>query len=189
MRFIGIDPATVTGFVALDENGEVLVAQSVTGGKSPKGGITTEVLVGLENLIFNLLQPGDEIVMEDTAFGTQNAITTGMIHGGIRTMIYRKGLIPNMVNPTATKKYVNVSGWKGEVGKKVRLSKDEKKPVIKAAVIEHFDWTHKSHDVIDAYIMARIALNLYWKREMLPIIDTKPYQIHVINAILAGTEV
>ena len=31
MRFIGIDPSTKTGFVALDENGQVLRAKELTG--------------------------------------------------------------------------------------------------------------------------------------------------------------
>lgn len=185
MRFIGIDPATTTGFVALDENGNVLVATSIRGkGKAEKGGITTEQLVSLEDQIYKVLQSSDEIVMEDTAFGTQNGISTGMIHGGIRTMVHRKGLIPNMVNTMATKKYVGVSGWKGEKGKKVRLVDKEKKAAVKEAALKHFGWTHDSHDVVDAYIMARIAMNLYWNRELLPMVDILPYQIEVINDIL-----
>lgn len=39
MRFVGIDPATTTGFVALDEEGNVLVETDVRGeGKVVPGG-------------------------------------------------------------------------------------------------------------------------------------------------------
>lgn len=184
-RFIGIDPATNTGMVGLDELGNVLFAESIRGkGKAVKGGISAEQLVSLENQVFQLLELGDEIVLEDTAFGTQNGVSTGMIHGGIRTMIFRKGLVPNLVNPTGTKKYVGVTGWKGEKGSKERLKDKEKKEAVKAAVLEHFNWTHKSHDVIDAYIMAQIALYLYKKRELLPCPRLTSYQLEVIASIL-----
>jgi crossover junction endodeoxyribonuclease RuvC len=187
LRFIGIDPATVTGFVALDENGEVLVAESIKGkGKAVKGGISDEQRVSLENQLYNMLLPGDDIILEDAAVGTQKGITTGMIHGSLRSMIFRRGLIPNIVSPNAVKKYVGVSGWKGEKGAKVRLKDDEKKEAVKAAVIEHFNWTHKSHDVIDAYIMAQIALYLYKNRELLPCPNLTSYQIEVIESILVS---
>lgn len=38
MRFLGIDPATTTGFVALDEEGNVLVEEDLRGtGKTVPG--------------------------------------------------------------------------------------------------------------------------------------------------------
>jgi crossover junction endodeoxyribonuclease RuvC len=101
-------------------------------------------------------------------------------------MIFRRGLIPNIVSPNAVKKYVGVSGWKGDKGSKVRLKDDEKKEAVKGAVIEHFNWTHKSHDVIDAYIMAQIALYLYKKRELLPCPTLTSYQVEVIESILVS---
>lgn len=187
MRFIGIDPATVTGFVAIDENGEVIVAEPIKGkGKTVAGGITAEQLVSLENQLYNLLLPFDEIVLEDTAKGTQMGVSTGMIHGGIRTMIHRKGLIPNLVNPMGTKKYVGVTGWKGEKGSKELMKGNEKKEAVKAAVFQHFNWTHKSHDVIDAYVMAQIALHLYKIRELIPVTGLATYQVEVIKSILEG---
>jgi crossover junction endodeoxyribonuclease RuvC len=131
-----------------------------------------------------LLQPGDEIVVESHAFGTQNGVSTGMIHGGIRTMIARKGLAFNLVNPTNTKKFVAVTGWTGEKGNKRRLKDKEKKGAMKTAVWEHFGWTHKSHDVVDAYVIARIALNVYRYRELLVPLDVQDYQEQVVRDIL-----
>lgn len=185
MRFVGIDPATTTGFVALDEQGNVLEACSIKGeGPVQKGGITTEQLASLENQLYKLLQPEDEIVIEGPPFSTQRAFTTGMIHGGLRTMIFRKKLVFSVAAPDSVKKFVRVSGWIGEKGSKRRLKDAEKKTAVKDAVLEHFCWTHKSHDVVDAYIMARIAWNLYRCREFMLMVDTQPYQIEVVKDIL-----
>ncbi|MGM0882545.1 MAG: hypothetical protein ACQEXQ_16080 [Bacillota bacterium] len=189
MRFVGIDPATKTGFVALDERGEVLVEVELKGaGKAEKGGITIPQLVDLENQLYKLIQPGDEIMIEQAAAGTQKGITTGMIHGGLRTMIERRGLRFNEINPLHTKKYVGVTGWKGEVGSKVRLKDKEKKAAVKEAVQDLFCYTHKSDNVIDAYIIARASLNLYLLREYKPLIDHWAHQFEVLQAILAKTE-
>ncbi|WP_081275966.1 hypothetical protein [Paenibacillus polymyxa] len=185
MRFVGIDPATTTGVVALDIEGNVLL-QTAIRGKGPKipGGITTPQLVSLQNQLYQLLQLGDEILKEDAAPGTQKGITTGMIHGNLRTIIHRKGLAFNLVMPSAVKKYVAVTGWTGETGSKRRLKDAEKKKAMAAAAKLHFGYTHPSHDVVDAYIIARIALNLYRMREYMPLLDNEPYQIEVIESIL-----
>lgn len=182
MRFVGIDPATVTGFVALDIDGNVLVAKDLKG--NGKGAMDAKQLVSLENLLFRHIQKYDEILVEDAAPGTQRGITTGMIHGGIRTMIHRKGLTFNVVSPNSVKKYVGVTGWKGEIGSRVRLKDKEKKAAMEKACFEHFGFTHKSDNVVDAYIIARIALNVYLHRELKPLLDTKPYQKEVIQSIL-----
>ncbi len=185
MRFVGIDPATKTGIVALDEHGNVLLEQELKGeGRAEKGGITIVQLISLENQLYKLLQPKDEIVIEQPAFGTQSGVSTGMIHGGLRTMIHRKGLAFNEVNPMSTKKYVGVTDWTGEVGSKRRLKDKEKKEAVGAGVVAPFGYTHKSHNVVDAYIIARIALNVYLYRELMPMIDTKPYQVEVVKGIL-----
>lgn len=190
MRFIGLDPATVTGFVALDEQGNVLIATSIKGkGKTMKGGITTEQRVSLENQLFKLLQPGDEVVKEDVAPGTSMGVTTGKIHGGIESIIFRRGLVPNLVNPNAVKKFVGVTGFKHGPGKAVRMTSGESKAAMKSAVLEHYGWTHDSHDVIDAYVMAQIALAVYKSREFIPLFDMREYQVEVVQSILQKREV
>jgi crossover junction endodeoxyribonuclease RuvC len=182
VRFLGIDPATRTGLVALDENRNVLLEKELKG--KGKGAMDARQLVSLENLLYQYLQPEDEILIEDAAGGTQKGITTGMIHGGIRTIVIRKKLAFNLVNPLSVKKYVGVTGWTGEIGNKRRLNNKEQKAAMKAACMEHFGYTHKSDNVIDAYIIARISLNLYLHRELKPMIDTAPYQIEVVQDIL-----
>ncbi|WP_052647025.1 hypothetical protein, partial [Paenibacillus terrae] len=166
MRFVGIDPATTTGLVALDIEGNVLVQTDIQGkGPKIKGGITVPQLVSLQNQLYQLLQPRDEIVKEDAVPGTQRGLTTGMIHGNLRTIIHRKGLSFNLVMPNSVKKYVAVTGWEGEAGSKKRLEGKAKKKAMADAAKLHFGYTHKSDNVVDAYIIARIALNLYRMRE------------------------
>ncbi|MGG4036087.1 hypothetical protein ABEV74_20565 [Paenibacillus cisolokensis] len=185
MRFVGIDPATKTGVVALDEHGSVILETEIKGeGKKEKGGISVQQLVSLENQLFRLLQEGDEICIEAPAIGTQSGITTGMIHGGLRTVIHRRNLGFYIVNPMWTKKYVGVTGWTGEAGNKRRLKDRDKKEAIKAAVLQRWGYTHKSDNVVDAYVIARIAFNLYRMRELLPPIDTERQQLEVVQDIL-----
>ncbi|GKU80162.1 hypothetical protein [Paenibacillus sp. L3-i20] len=185
MRFVGIDPATKTGFVALNELGEVLLEVELQGkGKKEPGGISIGQLVDLENQLYKLLSPKNEILIEQAAAGTQKGITTGMIHGGLRGMIHRKELRYHEINPAHTKKYVGVTGWKGATGSKVRLKDKEKKQAVADSVKELFSYTHKSDNVVDAYIIARAALNFYLLREYKPLIDTLPQQLEVIQAIL-----
>jgi len=182
MRFIGIDPATKTGFVALNEDGEVVVELELKGdGKVVKGGITAEQLVSLENQFYKLLLPGDIICIEDTPFKTNDAITVGMIHGGLRSMMFRKKLDFDVVNAMWTKKYVGVKVEKGQTEK-------EKKDAIKAAVLQQFGYTHKSHNVVDAYIIARIALNLHRMRNYDPLIDNNRLQSEVVEEIMQKAE-
>lgn len=175
-RFVGVDPATTTGFVALDEEGNVLVEIDVRGeGKVVPGGISTSMLVSLENKFYGLLKPGDIIVIEQPAMGTQRGVTTGMIHGGLRSMIYRKGLEFIDVNPQRTKKYVN---------RNQRVPASEKKKHIAAGVLEHYGYQHSSDNVTDAYILARIAKDLDEARRTGYIKKTPLFQCEVIAAIL-----
>lgn len=189
MRFVGVDPATKTGVVILDEQGNVIFEDELKGeGRKVKGGISTEELVSLENKFYKIIKPEDEISIEQPAMGTQMGVTTGMIHGGLRTMIFRKGLAFWDVNPAWTKKYVKVTGWVIENGKKRRFKDNEKKKAMKDAALEHFGYTHKSDNVVDAYIIARIALNLYLMREYKPLLDTETYQVEVLESILNKVE-
>jgi crossover junction endodeoxyribonuclease RuvC len=149
----------------------------------------TPQLVSLEDMLFKRLMKGDEVVIEAAAPGTQKGITTGMIHGGLRSMIYRKQLAYNIVSPNSVKKYVGVTGWTTEPnGKKRRLVDKEKKEAMAVAVEQHFGFTHKSDNVVDAYVIARIAWNIYRRRELLPELDRMPYQLEVIKSVLDSTE-
>lgn len=157
MRFVGIDPSTKTGFVALDEYGQVLKAKELTGvgSQDPKRMVTLLHEINLH------LQSGDNICVEGFPFDTQKAMFAGGLHHGIRNELYKRKLKYQEIAPNALKKFVNVTGWIGEEGSKKRLTGKEKKKAVMTAVEQHFSFKHASDNVVDAYILARIAWHLH----------------------------
>jgi len=180
MRFVGIDPSTKTGFVALDEHGTILKAKELTGvgTKDPKRMVT------LINEVVTHLQPEDIICIEGFPFSTQRAMFAGGLHHGIRNELFKRKLTYYEAAPNAVKKFVGVTGWTGEVGNKRRLKDKEKKKAVMAAVKEIYGFTSSSDNVVDAYIMARIALEIRTEKIMFRLLPS--YQAEVIQSILKG---
>jgi crossover junction endodeoxyribonuclease RuvC len=178
MRFVGIDPSTKTGFVALDLEGNVDRAKELTG----VGSIDPKRIVTLTDEIMAHIQPGDVICIEGVPFDTQRAAQAGWIHGSIRNALFRRGITYHEVAPNAVKKFVNVSGWIGEKGSKERLKGPAKKKAVMNAVEEHFGFTHKSDNVVDAYILARIAQEIQMSDSGLQLM--RPYQSEVVQSII-----
>lgn len=145
-------------------------------GKVEPGGLTTEQLVSLENQLYKLLKVGDIVAIEQPAVGTQMGVTAGMIHGGLRGMIYRKGLKYDDVNPQRTKMFVN---------RNQRVPTKEKKKFIAAGVLEHYGYEHSSDNITDAYIIAKIAEAIHRVRNGQELYSYKPYQQEVIQAIIS----
>lgn len=178
MRFVGIDPSTKTGFVAMDQGGIVLKAKELKG----LGSVDPKRIVTLTDEIMAHILPGDVICIEGVPFDTQRAAQAGWIHGSIRNALFRRDLTYYEAAPNAVKKFVNVTGWVGEVGHKKRLTGKDKKLAVMKAVEEHYGFTHASDNVIDAYILAEIAKAIWWSDN---ISNAKPnYQHEVIDAIL-----
>lgn len=179
MRFVGIDPSTKTGFVVIDEHGQVLREKEITG-------IGTVDPKRMRTMIIDLMdhiQKDDIIAIEGFGFASQQAVQNGGIGWGIRMALDGRKMNYIEVAPNAVKKYVNVSGWVGETGSKKRLTGPEKKKAVKNAVIGHFNYTHKSDNVIDAYILAQIALSHFVVQET-DSIQIMNYQAEVIDTIL-----
>lgn len=145
-------------------------------GKRVPGGISTSMLVSLENKVYGLLKPGDIIAIEQPAMGTQTAVTAGMIHGGLRSMIYRKDLEFIDVNPQRTKGFVN---------RNQRVPSSEKKAFVAAGVLEHYGYEHKSDNVTDAYIIAKVAEAVYRVRNGGSLEGYTSYQQRIIQAIIS----
>ncbi|MEJ9151040.1 hypothetical protein [Bacillus smithii] len=180
MRFVGIDPSTKTGFVALDQNGQVLRSKELTG----VGSEDPKRMVTLIQDIMAHVKSGDIICIEGFPFDTQRAMFAGGLHHGIRNELYKHGLSYYEVAPNAVKKFVNVTGWIGEKGNKRRLKGKEKKNAVKDAVYEHYGFEHKSDNIVDAYIMAQIAMGIWKIQNGTDIHYLKPYQSQVIQRIL-----
>jgi crossover junction endodeoxyribonuclease RuvC len=157
MRFVGIDPSTKTGFVALDESGQVLKAKELTGvGKDDPYRMATMI-----DEIMDHIHPDDFVVIEGFGYASMQAVQNGGIGWGIRMSLLRRGIKYYEVAPNAVKKFVNVSGWTGEKGSKQRLEGKEKKKAVMAAVFEKYGFESKSDNVVDAFIMAQIAKGIW----------------------------
>lgn len=177
MRFIGIDPSTKTGFVALDEDGQVLRAKELMGigKKDPVRMIT------LIDEVMRHVEKEDLIVIEGFGFASQQAIQSGGIGWGIRMSLARRGMKYIEVAPNALKKFVNVTGWEGEAGNKKRLQGADKKNAVMDSVKEHFGFNHSSDNVVDAYVLAQIgksiknkSVNYQYQKEVIETIITPP---------------
>ena len=182
MRFIGIDPSTKTGFVALDEQGQVLKAKELTG----VGSEDPFRMITMIDDIAAHIQKEDIIVIEGFGFATQQGIQLGGIGWGVRMSLTRRGHKYHEVAPNAVKKFVGVTGWTGEVGNKKRLTGPQKKKVVMKAVQNHYGFMHKSDNVVDAYILAQIA-RLIYQFDRAEFIGCPTYQAEVIETIL-GTK-
>jgi crossover junction endodeoxyribonuclease RuvC len=178
MRFVGIDPSTKTGFVALDESGNVLRAKELTG----VGSEDPRRMSTLIDEVMAHLQPGDVICIEGFPYDTQRAMFAGGLHWGIRNELFKRKLKYYEVAPNAVKKFVNVSGWIGEKGSKERLKGPAKKKAVKDAVIEHYGFRDKSDNIVDAYILAQIAQELWVEVNHFRLLPS--YQAEVIQSIL-----
>jgi len=181
MRFVGIDPSTKTGFVVINEHGQVLKEKEITG----IGAVDPKRMRTMIVDIMAHIQKDDVIAIEGFGFASQRAVQNGGIGWGIRMALDARKINYIEVAPDALKKYVAVTGWTGEKGSKKRLTGPEKKRAVKNAVIEHFNYTHKSDNVIDAYVLAQIALSHFVTQET-DFIQLMNYQAQVIETILKG---
>ncbi|RVT67679.1 hypothetical protein [Niallia taxi] len=186
MRFLGVDPSTKTGFVVIDEHGQVLREKEITGIGSVDPKRMRTMIVDLMAHI----QKGDVIAIEGFGFKSQQAVQNGGIGWGIRMALDARKIPYIEVAPNALKKYVGVTGWTGEKGNKKRLTGPQKKKAVKEGVYSHYGYTHKSDNVIDAFVLSQIAKDA-WElinEDLLPLNDRvmPEYQNEVLNTILKG---
>lgn len=161
MRFIGLDPSTKTGFVALDEHGTVLKQKELTG----VGSVDPKRMIAMIDDIMVHAKPDDVICIEGFGFASQRAIQLGGIGWGIRMGLTRRGHSYFEVSPSQLKKFASGKG---------NLAKD----AIAVHIYRNFGFDHASDNVRDAYVLAQIARHLT--------LHIKPhfkYQSEVLEAI------
>lgn len=167
MRYIGIDPSTKTGFVALDENGQVLRAKELTGigNKDPKRMITL-----IDDVIAHI-QKDDFIVIEGFGFSTTQGIMLGGIGWGIRMALARRGIKYIEAAPAAVKKFATGKG-------------NTKKENMILPLFQKWGFEHSSDNVRDAFVLAKIAENLYLRQTGFIESNKIKYQEEVIQTIM-----
>ncbi len=158
-RYVGIDPSTKTGIVALSPSGRTLDAREIEGkGEDPRR------MYSIIQAVSRAIQPDDIICIEDFGFSSQKAVILGGIGWGIRMELYRRGFKYIQVAPKALKKFTGAGG-------------NANKEQVADGVFNCWGLRYKSDNVTDAYVLAQIA------RAMHENIKTTKFQQEVINVI------
>ncbi|TCZ76085.1 hypothetical protein E0485_14660 [Paenibacillus albiflavus] len=167
MRYVGIDPSTKTGFVALDELGNVIRGKELTG----VGKVDPKRMITLIDEIMDHIQPDDVIVIEGFGFASQQAIQLGGIGWGIRMALHRRGFSYIEASPSQLKKYATGKG-------------NTKKDDMVLPIFKRWGFENTSDNVRDAYVLAQIARALCSPIE----IQLTSYQADVLQAMKNPSE-
>lgn len=168
MKFVGIDPSTKTGFVALNEDASILAAEEITARttKDP------ERMIEIIDKVMNHIEPDDVVCIEGFAYGAKgNAV--GILYGigwGIRMAFFYKGIPYIEVTPGQLKKYASSKGT---------TKKDE----LAVCIFERWGFKHSSDNVRDAFVLAQIAHKLY-KTKINQAAKVTKFQAEIIQQLL-----
>ncbi|MFD2705474.1 hypothetical protein [Salibacterium lacus] len=146
MRFVGIDPSTKTGFVALDTNGHTIRAKELTGtgDKDPRRMVT------LIDEVISHTDLTDLICVEGFGFNTQQGIMLGGIGWGLRMALFRRKMKYLEASPGSLKKFASGKG-------------NTKKDELAVHIFKQFGFEHSSDNVRDAYVLAQIARAIHYR--------------------------
>jgi crossover junction endodeoxyribonuclease RuvC len=159
--FTGIDPSTKTGIVTLDESGKVILEHEI---KSPFKEDPARMIY-IANSAKQLIPPNTKafVCIEGFSFNSvsQRADFQYGLGWLIRSMLFTRKLEYDVIPPSEVKSFAGARTHTGEKGNKKRIKGPEVKKEMARAVLEKFGYTHKSDNVIDAYVLARMALQKY----------------------------
>lgn len=151
MRYVGIDPSTVTGLVII-ENNQVVVETEI------KSKIKTDPrrFMDIAYNIVTQLKKGDVVAIEGFSFGSKGQGVSVQYGIGwiIRQELIRNGYKYIEVPPTSLKKFATGKG-------------NTKKEDMVLPVFRKWGYECKTNNIRDAYILAKIAETITTKRELL----------------------
>jgi crossover junction endodeoxyribonuclease RuvC len=165
-RFVGLDPSTQTGFVALDEAGAVLRRKELTG----VGNEDPKRMVTLIDEIIAHIQPEDIICIENFGFATKQGIQLGGIGWGIRMALFRRGIKWIEVAPSQVKKFATGKG-------------NTKKEAMAVPIFKRWGFESSSNNVTDAYVLAQIARSVTISEGGRLSLEYTAFQLEVLKAI------
>ncbi len=161
----GIDPALdVSGVVIYRPETREYRAHTVTGeGKGPAR------QVGIRNRVVELIKPANLVAIEGYFFSEKygNASELGELHGVLRCGLYEAGKKFVVVQPLWLKQYAT-----GQT----KATKDE----IRLAVYKRWGIEEKTHDQVEAFVLAKIAASMIGFRK-----GTTAFQREVIEKVMA----
>lgn len=146
IRFVGIDPSTKTGFVILDSEGEVVLAEEF----QSKSSTDPLRMIDITKQIKAELRPMDRIAIEGFAYGAKGR-AVGLQYGLgwlIRAMMYIEKFSYTEVTPSQLKKFASNRG-------------NAKKEDLVLPIYKKWGFEHSSDNVRDAYVLAKMAYSMY----------------------------
>ena len=141
MAYVGIDPSTKTGFVILDERGNVRCEKEITA----KSKNDPERFIEITEHIFNHIKPDDKIGIEGFAYGAKGkgvSVQYG-IGWAIRIELKKRGFTYTEITPSSLKKFATGKG-------------NTKKEDMILPIYKRWQYENKSDNIRDAYILAQI---------------------------------
>lgn len=142
---VGIDPSTFTGLAAVGSASGPWEQTRLVRVETCRGLRRVQLIAQQVEDWVRGLPPNGTICIEGYGYGNRFTIV-GLVEIGtaIRLALLRMGIRWYDVPPTVLKAFATGKG-------------NSKKPMVAAAVAERWGFTSKSDDVVDAYVLARMA--------------------------------
>lgn len=163
MRYVGIDPSTKTGMVAMDSTGNGVWGKEIT----TKVKEDPKRFMDITEQIIGNLKEGDIICIEGFSYGSRGAGVSTQYGIGwlIRVELIKNGYTYHEVSPTGLKKFASGKG---------NVKKDE----LVLPIFKRWGFEHKSDNVRDAYVLAQIA------RSISEQVELTAYQKDVLKKVI-----
>ncbi|MFC5528423.1 hypothetical protein [Cohnella yongneupensis] len=180
-RFIGIDPSTKTGILAMNPEGTVLFGRDIVG----KGKVDPERLITLVREVMEHIQDGDIVSIEGFSFGSKGQFIGQQFYIGwaIRANLFARNIPYYEVAPMSLKKFAGATGNKDGNGDAIKSDKIE----VAKQVLKRWGFESGSDNVTDAYVLARISEAIWLRQSHRPefILSSYPkFQEEVIDTVL-----
>lgn len=145
MRFVGLDPSSMTGLVILDINGNIIDMMEITSKeKDPLR------MIEIKDQVMEQLEYDDVIFIEGFSFNSKGRGIDFQFGLGwiLRAELYEGNGIDNFgyteVSPSSLKKFVTDNG-------------NSSKENMILPIYKHWGFEHNSDNVRDAYVLAQMA--------------------------------
>lgn len=148
IRYCGVDPSVSgTGLVIMSKDGEVLQAKSIKAGKEED---PLRFMKLTEELVKHLDPATDKILIEGFSYGSKGRGISVTYGTGWCMRIYfeQLGFQWQEVPPSSLKKYASDHG-------------NASKKLVGKAVKRKWGFESSSDDIVDAYVLARMAWSMY----------------------------
>jgi len=142
MRYVGIDPSLKTGIVLMNIDGTAWGAKEIT----TKEKSDPHRFLDIANSVIELLEKDDIVCIEGFSYGSKGAAVSIQygIGWSIRSALVQKGMTYIEVPPTTVKKFATGKG-------------NAKKEDMVLPIYKRWGFEHKSDNVRDAFVLAKIA--------------------------------